>query len=114
MEVDAEKVDRGRTYQTYPVKIQVCLDTWVYNKIQNLMIDAKENNISKVIRVLLHERFKLFEQMEQEQIKAVHQLNNVIQRYDSQLNEKTTKLVDLEKKYKQIEKKLKLLEAKKK
>ena len=109
---EIERLNRGRTFNTYPVKLQVCLDVSLYNSIQNRMKDEKNRNTSEFVRKLLHERFNIEGILEGEKEKAVKSLTGVIMAREAQLNEKVTKIVDLEQKIKQQEKQIRMLERK--
>ncbi len=107
-----DKFNKGSTYQTYPVKLQVCLDVNLYNKIQNRMIEEKNHNISEFVRKLLRERFNIENILEGEKESAVKSLTGVIMKRESQLNQKITIIVDLEQKIKQMEKQIRILNKK--
>jgi len=104
--------NRRETFNTYPVKLQVCLDVSLYNNIQNRMKEENNRNTSEFVRKLLHERFNIEGILEGEKETAVKNLTGVIMARESQLNEKVTKIVDLEQKVKQQEKQIRILERK--
>jgi len=98
--------------QTYPIKLQVCLDIATYNNIKEYLVHKYDPNPpppigSNEIREMIQERF----QMDSEIEVATNKLNKVIQQYQSHLNEKTIKIAELENHIKHLEMKLKLKEA---
>lgn len=108
----ARRFDRGRRYQTYPVKLQVCLDVALYNDIQNRMLEENHSNVSEFIRKLLKERFNIEDILTTEKAQAVKDLTNVIFKREHSLNERVKTIVDHEQKIAQLEKQIRILERK--
>lgn len=98
--------------QTYPIKLQVCIDINTYNKIKQYLVEKYDPHPppaigSTEIREMIQERFLMDEQIKD----ATERLNKVIQQYQGHLDKKTTEIDELKNHIKHLEMKLKLKEA---
>jgi hypothetical protein len=99
--------------QTYPIKLQVCIDINTYNKIKEYLVQKYDPHPppavgSTEIREIIQERFKMDEDIET----ATNNLNKVIQQYQHHLNEKENKINEQNNHIKHLEMKVKMLEGK--